>query len=342
MSHVSRLTSHVSRLTSIIVPAYNAESKIEQTLRTIILQTYSQYEVIIINDASTDNTEQTARNFLNKHNVDFQIITHEKNKGVSAARNTGIKAAHGEYICFVDADDRIEENYLSLLCAKAEKENADIVLCGYKIHNESKNTYDHRDIKLKRELRSARDYFPAWLMRKIPSNIWSCLFRKKFLEDNNLMFHEGCHFSEDEEFLVKALSASQCTSFLNELLYVYVIHDRQEDTFRPLRKNYDWLNSLLPPRMRAVRYILRHSSDDREKSYAIFYLAWAIERQFKICARLKDKERYTKYIRMLRHKKIREILLHTSKIFLRAPDSAFKALFLLYFPRLYYIMKSVI
>ena len=222
----------------------------------------------------------------------------------------------------------------------AEKENADIVLCGYKIHNELKNECQHRYIECGNKLRSARDYLPAWLTGKIPCNIWSCLFRKKFIEDNNLAFHEGCHFAEDEEFLAKALCASRLTSFVNELLYTWSIHERQEDAFRPRRDNYDWLDNLLPPRMRAVKYILRHSSDKREKSYAVFYLAWTIERQFTYCARLKDKERYKRYMRMLKHRKIREVLLSASKFFLHAPESAFKALFLACFPNLYYAVKS--
>ena len=198
--------------------------------------------------------------------------------GVSTARNTGIKVARGEYVCFVDADDSVDENYLSILCAEAEKENADVVLCGYKIHNEFKNEYHCRRIKLRKALCSAGDYFPAWVAGKIPSNICSYLFRKKFIEDNNLTFHEGCHFAEDEEFLVKALSASQRTSFVKELLYTFIIHDTHEDEFKPQRKNYDWLDNILPPRIRAARFILRHLDNERGKKYALFYLAWAVMR----------------------------------------------------------------
>ena len=80
---------------SIIIPAYNAASKIVQALTSIKAQTFTDYEVIIVNDASTDNTEQTARDFLEKANINFQIINHDKNLGGSAARNTGIKAAGG-------------------------------------------------------------------------------------------------------------------------------------------------------------------------------------------------------------------------------------------------------
>ena len=118
----------VSRLVSIIVPAYNAESKIEQLLTSLTVQLYPHYEIIVVNDASTDNTEQVARDFLSRHNSNFFIINHEKNRGVSAARNTGIKAARGEYVCFADADDIVDGNFLSLLCDKAEKENRDALL----------------------------------------------------------------------------------------------------------------------------------------------------------------------------------------------------------------------
>ena len=125
----------------------------------------------IVDDASTDTTEQTARNFLNKHNCSFQILRHERNLGVSAARNTGLKAAKGRYIWFIDADDTADENFLSVMCAKAEEENADMVLCGYKIHDETKDNWKYRNIKLNKQLPSARDYFPAWMLWNIPSNI---------------------------------------------------------------------------------------------------------------------------------------------------------------------------
>ena len=337
------MNNDYAHLISIIVPAYNVSTTIERTLNTLTAQTYSPFEIIVVNDASTDNTEQVARDFLSRSDSDFRIIAHTVNKGVSAARNTGLKAAHGRYVWFIDADDIADKNFLALLHEKAEKENADVVLGSYRIYFEREDYYRIRCIKLKRELSSARDYFPAWLLRKIPSNIWCCLFRRDFITENMLSFPEGCHSGEDEEFLVKALVASRSTCFVREPLYVQIDHDRPEGMFKPKREDWSVEEGSPKPQFRAVRYILRHSSDKRERSYAVsLYLSWAIVRQFKICARKKDKAGYEKCLRMLKHRKIREILLSTAKFFLRQPETPFKALMLLYFPKLYYVIKSII
>lgn len=102
-------------LVSVIMPAYNAETTIASSLESIITQDYPNIEIIIVNDASTDGTEKAARSVLERGGRPFRIITHKKNSGVAAARNTGIDVMHGEFLWFMDADDKAEKN-LSLLC----------------------------------------------------------------------------------------------------------------------------------------------------------------------------------------------------------------------------------
>ena len=246
------MNNDYAHLISIIVPAYNVSTTIERTLNTLTAQTYSPFEIIVVNDASTDNTEQVARDFLSRSDSDFRIIAHTVNKGVSAARNTGLKAAHGRYVWFIDADDIADKNFLALLHEKAEKENADVVLGSYRIYFEREDYYRIRCIKLKREFSSARDYFPAWLLRKIPSNIWCCLFRRDFITDNMLSFPEGCHSGEDEEFLVKALIASRRTCFVKKPLYVQIDHERPEDMFKPQREEWSIEEGSPKPQFRTV------------------------------------------------------------------------------------------
>lgn len=89
---------------SIIIPAYNVEKYIPRTLESIKSQTFKDIEVIVINDGSTDNTLTIVKNFLKNVDFSYKIIT-QKNQGVSAARNRGIKEAKGKYICFLDGDD---------------------------------------------------------------------------------------------------------------------------------------------------------------------------------------------------------------------------------------------
>ena len=101
-------------LISVIIPVYNTGEKIINTLECVINQDYNNLEIILVNDASNDNTIKTAQGVLKNSSRLFKIITHEKNKGVSAARNTGFESANGKFIAFIDSDDLIKENFKNL------------------------------------------------------------------------------------------------------------------------------------------------------------------------------------------------------------------------------------
>ena len=97
-------------LISIVVPTYNNEKFLDKCVESILSQTYHEFELLIINDGSTDNTINVLQPYLKK---DKRIKLHNtKNKGVSSARNLGISKAKGEYICFIDSDDWVEKDYL--------------------------------------------------------------------------------------------------------------------------------------------------------------------------------------------------------------------------------------
>ena len=110
---------------SVIVPIYNVEQYLSQCLDSIINQTYTNLEIILINDGSTDNSEKICNQYKL---LDPRIIViHKTNGGLSDARNTGIKIATGDYISFVDADDFIDKNMYTILFQKINTTNADII-----------------------------------------------------------------------------------------------------------------------------------------------------------------------------------------------------------------------
>ena len=116
---------------SVIVPAFNVESEIANTLNSILKQTYSEIEIIVIDDGSTDKTGRIIDTYVSPYK---QIIAvHTQNQGVTAARLIGIKRAAGEWIGFIDADDEIESDMYELLLKNAELYNADISHCGYQM-----------------------------------------------------------------------------------------------------------------------------------------------------------------------------------------------------------------
>lgn len=118
-------------LISVIIPAYNIENYIERCMESVCRQTYRNLEIIVVDDGSKDQTGTVIDRMAQK---DSRIIPiHKMNEGVSAARNTGLDRARGEYIGFVDGDDFIEENMYEFLLKNAQKYQADISHCGYQM-----------------------------------------------------------------------------------------------------------------------------------------------------------------------------------------------------------------
>ena len=114
-------------LISIIVPCFNNEKYVEKCLESIANQTIKNFEVIIINDGSKDNSQKVIETFISTH-LNFKLIN-QVNMGVSSARNNGLKEANGNYVCFVDADDYIEPNYLYELYNALEANDSDLSIC---------------------------------------------------------------------------------------------------------------------------------------------------------------------------------------------------------------------
>ena len=112
---------------SVIVPVYNAENYIEDCCENLLNQTYEDYEVIFVNDGSTDNSQRMLENLASKYDK-IQIITQE-NKGQAIARNAGIKQSKGEFICFVDIDDGISKEMLEKMMEAQKESDADLVWC---------------------------------------------------------------------------------------------------------------------------------------------------------------------------------------------------------------------
>lgn len=114
-------------LVSIIIPIYNVEKYLAECLQSIINQTYSNIEIILVNDGSTDNSEKICLNYIK---LDKRIkYYYKKNGGLSSSRNYGLTKSHGSYICFIDSDDFIDNNYVEKLLLFTIKNNCEITIC---------------------------------------------------------------------------------------------------------------------------------------------------------------------------------------------------------------------
>lgn len=179
---------------SIIIPIYNVEAYIEECLGSILNQSFSDYEVLCINDGSTDNSASICQQFVD---VDerFYLINKE-NGGVCSARNVGLDKARGDLICFVDSDDKIDRNYLCRLLA-LYKQNT-LPICSFS-SNEN-NLGQGNKIKQYESANYIKHIFNEDIQHP---NLWAMLFDHRIIEKNNLRFVNGCIINEDTEFFVK-------------------------------------------------------------------------------------------------------------------------------------------
>ena len=135
-------------LISIVVPTYNNEKFLDKCVESILSQTYHEFELLIINDGSTDNTINVLQPYLKK---DQRIKLHNtKNKGVSSARNLGISKAKGEYICFIDSDDWVEKDYLSQFVSKIK--NPKILIIQEIFQNRNSKKYTNTLYEIEKDL----------------------------------------------------------------------------------------------------------------------------------------------------------------------------------------------
>lgn len=222
LKNIEEIVTYPKDLISIIVPIYNVYPYLQLCLESIENQTYPHFEVLLINDGSRDNSKDICLEFVEKDNR-FKYIE-QQNAGLSAARNTGILNATGEFITFIDGDDFVEPNYLEELYVTALKNDSEIVVGSYKKFNEEDNNYyihifDYREEHfIKHELieNIAQLENKGLEFQKI----WGNLYHKRLFE--NVMFSVGKNIA-DTRTNYKLYMESCKTTYIHKDLYVYRI-----------------------------------------------------------------------------------------------------------------------
>lgn len=208
--------------TTIIIPVYNTEQYLYQCLNSVITQTLREIEIIIVNDASTDNSFKIIKEFQ-EIDLRIKVITFKVNKGLSIARNTAIDLAKGKYIFFLDSDDWLEPYALETVYNKAIKTNAEIVMFGFENHyNINENTRQVTSV-LPSYKEDDPNFFKYFLVQRkgFTATAWTYLYSKKLLVDNAIYFTEGIYF-EDVPFTMQVFYYTQKVSVVNNLhLYNY-------------------------------------------------------------------------------------------------------------------------
>ncbi|RDW22397.1 hypothetical protein CWR48_01445 [Oceanobacillus arenosus] len=230
---------------SIIVPIYNVEEYLETCLESILEQTFSDFELILVNDGSTDKCGEIC-DYYAETDSRTKVI-HKQNGGVSSARNKGLEVSNGKYIAFVDPDDTIEQNMYEIMYKKSIVHNADIVVCPIKtidlINNTNRRSeiWENTDILDRTEIKI--QIIPSILSNKDLSLISSVnkLYRKSLFYTNNIKFDEDKHHSEDARLNFKLLTLIESLIYVEEPLYNYYMRKRDSLT-RIFREDlYDYI-----------------------------------------------------------------------------------------------------
>lgn len=203
---------------SIIVPIYNSEKLLEICLQSVLNQTYTDFEVIMINDGSTDNSKVIAKKF---QKIDSRFLYYEtKNRGVSSARNFGLSKIKGAYVTFLDADDFLEENHLLFLMENISL--YDMVISGYKLVG---NTIETRVINRLKKLNRQSLVHLILQDNSVFSFPWNKIYRSDIIKDNEIRFKTDIHFGEDLVFNIEYALLSDKALVMPTATYNYVQND---------------------------------------------------------------------------------------------------------------------
>ena len=329
-------------LVSVIVPSFNNEGRIGFALQSVITQDYENLEIIFVNDASTDDTLKNAEEVLKNSSRSYKIINHEKNRGVSAARNTGIDAANGEYICFCDGDDLMKENLVSTLVALCLKYDCDISFGGYiwRFENGEPDLLCALNFDIPQPIKGEDALYMSLFKRGFMIHLCGMIFKKSFLEKINLRFTEGCISGEDTEFKEKALCRAEKVSFTPECLYIYFLGSESGTVTAKSSKERQItrLNVNVDSDLRTIEYLLKHVKSRRIKFLIKnSHLPEIVRRRYVICVNFKQPE---KYAELLKNKELKKILLRSFKTIFFNPKVFLKVLPIFLAPKLYYLLRK--
>lgn len=207
---------------SIIVPIYNSEERLSRCLNSILAQSYKDFELILVNDGSTDSSIEICKSIMNK---DKRVsLYNRKNSGVSASRNFGISVAHGEYIMFCDSDDEVEPDWCLELLNSIKKYPNMSVICGI---NKKKGTDSVKTIhgnENECEILSKDEYYSVHKLG-IAGSPWNKIFSLSKLINNSIKFNEDISLAEDVVFCIDYLNVCEGFCFVNKALYNYILSE---------------------------------------------------------------------------------------------------------------------
>lgn len=216
-------------MVSIVIPVYNTSKYLPECLESIINQTYTDMEIICINDESTDNSWDVLKEYENKDSrIKAYSKKNEHNGGAASARNMGLDKATGKYVMFLDSDDFFDSEMVEKMVTKAEETDADVIICGAKDYDDKQKKIVGYNKKIETELAPKTDYFnykdcAKYIFQIAEFIAWNKMFRLSIVRENNLFF-EAIPISDDQYLPALALVHAKRIAIVDERFVNYRIN----------------------------------------------------------------------------------------------------------------------
>jgi len=259
---------------SVIVPTYNSLKWLNRCLESISNQKYQNLEIIVVDNGSTDGTWAYLKEYKKK---DPRLVpVFEEEKGTTYARNKGIQAANGDYLCFIDSDDYVLPTYCSDMIETIG--DCDIAVCGIKVESEIKKNTSFAHAEHGMTVDHVEMIRKILKMEDSSHTVVNKLYRKEVIKENNIFFIEGRNY-EDISYSFYTAIVSDKIVFLDESLYVYCIRNNSRSTTIEDRNGYDFTFQF-----EKVRDLLVGTGEVRavleDYKYALLYALYQLNKMF--------------------------------------------------------------
>ena len=251
---------------SVVVPVYGVERYIERCAESLLSQTLRDgMEYIFVNDCTRDQSMEVLNKVIGRHPERAQqirIISHEANKGLPAARNTGLAHARGKYVYHCDSDDYVDSTMLEVMLRAAEKDDADIVWCDFYL------TFSQNERRLSQlPAKTGREGLSILLEGRMKYNVWNKIARRSLYVDNDISFPEGRPMGEDMT-MIKLMSCSKSVAYVPEAFYHYI---RTNSGAMTQEYSSRQISDLKANTEDTIAFLEQHVSDERISEEIMFF-----------------------------------------------------------------------
>ncbi len=317
-------------LVSIVMPVYNAEDFLDRSIGSVLRQSYTNIQLILVNDGSTDRSETLCNKYALSDKRVYVIA--QDNRGPAAARNTGVRCASGDFIFFLDADDFIDDEAIEILIANYYEHQPDMVMANFRkienngavikqsvaFHPEAGPFEDEKKVLYKTDIMSYVSHFLKHPSNHLISYCWGRLYKASVIKDKGLVADESMRLFEDFVFNLEYLKHTDKIIFVNKALYVYAMHNSHLSASMAIVNSESLLHDMNVFRMNTAEFFGQHAglsciSAEKEIGHAlVHYVIIFMVRSCRSLAKQNRRRIYEEIDKLVNSALLRDCLSHYS------------------------------